>query len=60
MATTTMAPMAIERTTVASIKNSPASATITVAPEKATAIPEVRSATCRAASGERPSASSSR
>ena len=48
--TTTIAPIAIERTTLASIRNSPASATITVTPENATAIPDVRIATARASS----------
>jgi hypothetical protein len=58
--TTTMAPVAMERSVAESTRNSPARETTTVAPEKATATPDVRSATARASSGDRPPASSSR
>ena len=51
MPTTTIAPTAIDCTTFASIRNSPASATITVTPENVTAMPDVRIATSRASAG---------
>ena len=59
-ATTTMAPMAIERIVVESTRNSPPREMITVTPEKATATPDVRSAIARACSGSRPARTSSR
>ena len=59
-ATTMIAPVAIDRITVESTRNSPASAMITVRPEKTTAMPEVRIAILRASSGSRPSRISSR
>jgi hypothetical protein len=55
-----IAPMAIERIVVESTRKSPASEIITVMPEKATARPEVRSATRRASGGSAPRRTSSR
>ena len=59
-ATTTIAPMAIERIVVESTRNSPARETITVMPENSTAMPDVRMAIRRAASGSTPARTSSR
>ena len=59
-ATTTIAPMAIERIVVESTRKSPASEIITVTPLKSTATPDVRSAVRRARSGSRPERISSR
>ena len=59
-ATTTMAPMAMDRTVVESTRNSPASEIITVTPENRTAMPEVRMAIRRATSGTTPARTSSR
>ena len=59
-ATTTIAPVAIERIVAESTRNRPASAIITVTPENATAIPDVRIAVRRASSREAPDAISSR
>jgi hypothetical protein len=59
-ATTRIAPSAIERRAVASTIHRPASDTMTVTPEKATATPEVDSATARASSGLRPLRTSAR
>ena len=60
IATTMIAPIAIDWMTVESTRKSPASETITVTPEKTTAIPDVRIATCSASSRLRPSRISSR
>ena len=59
-ATTMIAPIAIERSTLELIRNSPASEIITVTPEKATAMPDVRMATRRASTGSSPATTSSR
>ena len=59
-ATTTIAPIAIDRIVVESTRNSPASESITVTPEKATAMPEVRMAVRRASAGSAPARTSSR
>ena len=60
IATTTIAPIAIERITVESSRKSPASEMTTVVPEKTTVAPDVRIATSSAASRPAPRASSSR
>ena len=60
MATTTIAPIAIERIVLESIRNSPASEMTTVTPDTNTARPEVRIAVARAVSGSAPLCSSSR
>ena len=60
IATTMIAPTAMERIVVESTSQSPASETITVTPEKATASPEVRNASRRARSGAAPRRISSR
>ncbi len=59
-ATTTIAPVAIERIVAVSIRNRPARATTTVAPLNATAIPDVRIAVRRASARDAPAAISSR
>ena len=60
MATTMIAPIAIERIVVDSTRKSPASERITVMPENVTASPEVRRATLRASSRSAPARISSR
>ena len=60
MTTTTIAPIAIDRMTVESSRNSPASETTTVRPEKTTVAPEVRIAMSSASSRCAPFSSSSR
>ena len=60
IATTVIAPSAIERSAWLSTIHSPASETITASPEKVTASPEVESASARASSQLRPAARSSR
>ena len=58
--TTTIAPIAIERTAFTSITNRPASDTATVVPLKTTAVPELASARRRASSDGAPAFSSRR
>ena len=58
--TTTIAPIAIERTAFTSITKRPASDTATAAPLKTTALPELASARRRASSGGAPAFSSRR
>ena len=60
IATTTIAPTAIERIVLELIRNSPASEISTVMPENATARPDVRMAVVRASSAVAPLWSSSR
>ena len=59
-ATTLIDPMAIERKAWMLTRNMPASATITVAPDRATARPDVATAIITESGTERPSRSSSR
>ena len=60
IATTRIVPTANEMKALSPLMNMPAIATITVRPEISTARPEVAAATCRASSGLRPAARSSR
>jgi hypothetical protein len=60
IATTMIAPMAIDRIVLESMRNRPASEIRTVMPEIVTARPEVRIAASRARAGSRPLCSSSR
>ncbi len=60
IATTTIAPTAIDRMVLESMRNSPASEISTVTPENVTARPEVRMAEVRASSTVAPLCSSSR
>ena len=60
IATTTIAPRAIERSAWLSTIQIPASEMITAMPENATARPDVESAAARASSAERPALTSSR
>ncbi len=60
IATTTIAPMASDRITVEFRRNSPASDTSTVMPEKTTVAPEVRIATSSASARSVPRCTSSR
>ena len=55
-----IAPVAIDRIVAVSMRKRPASASITVTPENATAIPDVRIAVRRASSRVAPAAISSR
>jgi hypothetical protein len=59
-ATTRIAPIAIDRIAVVSMRNRPAREAITVTPLKSTASPEVAIAVARASSGSLPAWISSR